>query len=198
MTSSSTILGPSGAPAYLRPQPSPELEAEVRERLKAIDRSLDVRWFETAVWNDRREVYEGRYGLTVRWPDSDPRWKLYRSGEIGEPFDLLGWFCEDPHDASSVPVEPTAIWERVRALLGRCDNARESWKRRMARAFEANAEQRERILREANEEIEDRLAEEFYGPHGPASRHAVPERIEAEAEAEAETQRQRRGGTDER
>lgn len=172
------ILGPSGTPVSSKPMPMPEREATVRERLKEIDRSLDIKWFETAVFNERLDRYEGRYGLIVTWPPSDPRWKLYREGEIGEPFDLLGWFCTDLERADSVPVEPQAMWQKIRELLGRCDNTNQPWKQRMAEAFERNAERRKEVRNEALDEVEQRLVEEYYGPHGPASRHHVPEQLE--------------------
>lgn len=161
-----TLLDPSGRPLSIPPQPN-EMRAErVRRELKKIDGLLDIQWFPTAVWNPKYERYEGRYGLTVRWPMSDPRWELYQEGEIGEPFDLLGWFCEDPHDANSVPVAPDAVQARTRELLGRCDNERESWKVRMRRAFEKNAEHREEMKQEAVEMAAEEAHRRYYSREG--------------------------------
>lgn len=144
MSSSATLLGPHGGPAYVPPTPNERIEEKVREELKNIDGLLDIQWFPTAVYNETHDTFEGRYGLIVEWPSQDPRWKLYREGEIGEPFDLLGWFCEDERDADSVPLDRGAIRHKAIELLAACDNAKESWKRRMARVLEHNERQREK------------------------------------------------------
>jgi hypothetical protein len=149
---------------------NPEQEERVRGELKTLDPLLDLGWFETAAWNARTKRFEGRYGLTVRWAQADPRWELYRSGVIGEPFDLLGWFCEDLHSADTPGISPELLLDEVKRLLGKCDNAREPWKKRMKRAADHNIELRRKALSVVKDEAHETLADEYYGAHGPATR----------------------------
>lgn len=143
----------------------PEVLEAVRERLKALDPLLDLRWFPHVVYSEERETLEGRYGLICQWPSSDPRWELYRSGDIGEPFDCLGWFTEsaatgDWHEPSALPVSPEQLEEKLIEFLGRMDMGRQSWHDRMRKAAEQNAAQRKRVADEAVDEATQRLS--FY------------------------------------
>lgn len=134
---------------------SPEQEEMVRARLKELDRLLDLRYF-PGVGNR-----SGRYGLIVRWADADPRWAAYRSGDIGEPFDCLGWFTQaagsgDFHEPCDVPVRPDDLLDKVIEFLrAKCDQQGVSgtWKDRMRASMEANKAQRERVRQEAADEM---------------------------------------------
>lgn len=150
-----------------RPERSPELEEKVTERLRAIDSLLGVRWMPHAAYSPRTRTFEGRYALTVRWPESDPRWLLYRKGEIGEPFDILGWFSEDLHDAHSEAVDVDALESKVLALLGRSDNTREPWKERMKRSIEHNRRRRQEIKAGALEAGVENVDRELSKPDLP-------------------------------
>ena len=122
----------------------------VRAQLKQLDPLLDIQWFP--------HVAEGRYGLTCRWPQADRRWEMYHAGEIGEPFDILGWFTQaaaergDLQDASSLPVEPALLIDKVLDFLGRCDNERQPWRHRMKQAIEANQRRDAELTRQAVDE----------------------------------------------
>lgn len=180
-TASPTIYGPNGSPLYVKPEPNELVEERVRAELKKLDSLLDIRWFPTAVYNKRRDTFEGRYGLIVRWPQTDRRWKLYRKGEIGEPFDLLGWFCEDVQDANSVPLDPDAVWRRTRELLAKCDNTRQSWRARMRYAVENNKKVREDRAEQVREAARQAAEIQYYAG-GQGARAYVPDQIEQSAE----------------
>lgn len=166
-----------------------EREQRVRDMLATIDPLLDIRWFPTVAWNEATQRFSGRYGLICRWPEIDKRWELYRSGEIGEPFDCLGWFTRpaadagDWHDPSGVPVDPEEMQERLLEFLGKMDLEREPWKKRMKRVQEANLEQR----RKARADIVDEALQgmlhfrkKITGEH----LHAVPDDLVDNTEKE--------------
>lgn len=141
---------------YSRPEPNPALEAKVREQLKAIDSLLDIKWMPYAIFNPKANTMEGRYCLANEWPQGDPRWQLYQSGEIQEHWDMIGWFCTDIHNAHSVPVDPDSIEQKVIELLGRCDNSRHQWRDRMKDMVEKNAKKRKaqrQVLIDQAEEV---------------------------------------------
>src|SRR5581483_7017023 len=116
---------------YTRPERNEQLEAKVDAELKQLDSLLGIQWFEAVKYNERQNVYEGRYALTCRWPQSDKRWELYQRGEIGEPFDILGWFTDDMFDGNSAAVDPEMIWNKTLELLASADNTRHPWKDRL-------------------------------------------------------------------
>jgi len=128
--------------SYSRSEPQPEAEARVREQLKSIDSLLDVRWFPNAIWNDKHKSFEGRYGLVCEWPQNDPRYQLFQSGEIEDNVDMLGWFCEDIHNATSMPVSVDSIEQKVIELLGKCDGERIPHSTRMREIAEKNVKNR--------------------------------------------------------
>lgn len=127
----------------MRPEPNEQVEQRVRAQLKAIDPLLDLRWFPNAFFNSQHNRMEGRYGLVVRWPQSDLRWPLFHNGDIGEPVDLLGWFAEDMQNAESAAVDVDSIENRVLALLASADNERMPWRERMRKSAEHNAKVRQ-------------------------------------------------------
>lgn len=131
--------------AFSRPLRDLELEARVNKELRELDSLLFLFWMDTAYWNDRHKGFEGRYALAVTWPQSDRRWTMYQNGEIGEPFDILGWFAEDMHNAASVPQSPDLIWNKALELLASADNEREPWKHKMKRVAEANIARKKQI-----------------------------------------------------
>jgi hypothetical protein len=135
-----------------RPERMVGQEEEIRRKLKELDSLLDIKWMPYAYWNQKGEDYEGRYALICQWPQVDKRWEMIRTGEIGEPFDMLGWFCEDVHSADTVPVEPMQMMDLVIELLGKCDNTREGWKSRLQRAMEANRAREKEVMDLAKEE----------------------------------------------
>lgn len=141
------LYGPNGQAVYSqvhsRPEPQPDAEERVRTMLKSIDSLLDVKWYHHAIWNEREKAMEGRYALVCRWPYGDKRWELYQSGQIEDPVDMLGWFCEDIHDATSIPVDVDSIERKVVELLGKCDGERMSHTKRMRQIVEKNAKVRQ-------------------------------------------------------
>lgn len=126
-----------------RPEPNLDTEEKVRKQLKSIDSLLDVRWWPHAVYNEAHNDFEGRYALVCEWPPGDARWELYQKGEIEDNVDFLGWFCEDIHDAHSVPVAVDSIERKILELLGKCDATRIPHSTRMAQIVEKNAKLRE-------------------------------------------------------
>jgi len=122
-----------------RPEPNAEAEERVRTMLKSMDELLDIKWFPYAVFNQKYNDYEGRYALICKWPQGDKRWSLYQSGEIEDPCDMFGWFCDDIHDADTMPVSPDSIERKVLELLGKCDSNRIPHSTRMKQAMEKNA-----------------------------------------------------------
>ena len=107
------------------PGPNVLTEERVNRTLRGFDTLLHIRWFESAYRNERLGRYEGRYGLCCWWPRVDKRWSMVQSGEMGEleAFDIMGWFTEDIHDATSIPVDPESMMQKVEELLGKADNS---------------------------------------------------------------------------
>ncbi len=135
-------------------------ERLVRAHLKGMDPLLDLLWVPTVV--RAKEGMDGRYALTCQWPETDKRWEMYHSGEIGEPFDIMGWFTEaagrgDFHEPTSLPVDPSSILDRVVEFLGKCDNEREDWKVRMRRTMEHNQKQTQSVKALGAEEMLDHM-----------------------------------------
>lgn len=125
-----------------RPERQLDAETRVREQLKSIDSLLDVRWFPYAIINPTNNEWEGRYALVCNWPQGDARWELYQSGEIEDHCDMLGWFCEDLHDAKSIPVSVDSIERKIVELLGKCDANRIPHATRLRQIVEKNAKNR--------------------------------------------------------
>lgn len=142
------LFGPDGRAVggvravHARPEPQPEAEERVRAQLKAIDELLDVKWFPYAIFNEKQNSFEGRYGLVCKWPQGDKRWELFQNGEIEDPVDMLGWFCEDIHNAESMPVSVDSIEQKVVELLGKCDATRIPHSTRLRQIVEKNAKVR--------------------------------------------------------
>jgi hypothetical protein len=122
-----------------------ELADAVREKLKNIDSLLDLLYVEWA----------GRYCLISKWPQSDERWKMYESGEIGAAYDSLGWFCEDMQDPSSLPVSVDSIENKVIELLASCDNTKHHWKDRMKDIIAKNA----KVRRDRADKVAEKAAD---------------------------------------
>jgi len=166
---------------------SDEAEQAVRDMLKALDSLLDLRWFPTVVYDHERQQFSGRYALICRWADNDPRWPLYRKGDIGDPFDCLGWFTQDAatgewHTPGGVPVDPMAMEAKLVEFLGKMDLEREPWKKRMKRVHEENLEQRRRAKKDIVDDAMDRMihfrkrvAGESIVPVGIDLRSATPD-----------------------
>lgn len=140
-------------------------EAAVREKLKSIDSLLDIKYVEWA----------GRYALICQWPQSDDRWKMYQSGEIGSPFDSLGWFCSDIQDPSSLPVSVDSIENLILERLASCDNTKTPWKDRMRQIIDKNAKVRKSRQQEVIDKAQD-VAETLWHAVGRHDTHKV-ERI---------------------
>lgn len=154
------LYGPDGraiaaSAVYSRPQPQPEAEERVRAQLKEIDRLLDVKWFPNAIYNDKHRTMEGRYGLICTWPPNDPRYADFQKGLIEECFDMLGWFCEDIHDAYSMPVAVDSIERKVIEVLGKCDGQRMPHTTRMKQIIEKNAKVRANKRTEVTDRAQD-------------------------------------------
>ncbi|KKM84154.1 hypothetical protein LCGC14_1302150 [marine sediment metagenome] len=136
-------------------------ERLVRAHLKGMDSLLDLLWVPTAVQTPGG--LDGRYAITCTWAQVDKRWKMYHDGEIGEPFDVLGWITEaaaqgDFHVPSSLPVDPASILDKVVEFLGKCDNTRDGgWRGRMEDSMKANQLQREAVRKVSTDEMFEHL-----------------------------------------
>jgi len=166
-----------------RPEPNPDVEQRIRAELQSLDSLLDIRWFPNAVYNPRHRDFEGRYSLICNWPQSDKRWEMVQSGEIGDAFDSLGWFCEDIHDPESVPVAPDSIMSKVLELLGKCDNTQHPWRERMKELVEKNAKVRKQRQQEVVDRAED-IASTLWGFVGKHDETTVERLIKDMAENE--------------
>lgn len=131
----------------------------VRRALKELDPLLDIRWVPMARWNPRQQKMDGRYALICRWPEIDDRWEMFHSGEIGEPFDVIGYYEVsagsgemDWFSGNGEPVDPSIVMDRTLALLASCDNTRQSWKERVRKSAEHNRRLREKRKQEVVDE----------------------------------------------
>jgi hypothetical protein len=140
-----------------------EREDAVRALLKELDPLLGLVWLPFARYSpDGRP--EGRYALTCRWPQQDMRWELYHSGEIGEPFDILGmfetqgdgmaWFGSGS-DQQNAAIEPDAVMDRTIELLGKMDNTRFPWRDKLRKNSEHNLALRRKRQQEVVDEAVD-------------------------------------------
>lgn len=134
----------------------------MREELKVLSELLDIQWFPSAVYNAKRDRYEGRYALTAQWPSNDPRWELHRKGEIGEPFDILGWFCKDKQVADSIPLERSAIRKRAIEMVAAADCEKVPWRKRLRSVMQHNADRREEIKDEVSDLVHEEARERYY------------------------------------
>lgn len=131
-------------PERTQPERMPEhREEKVRQALKELDELLDIKW--VPLVRIRNGKPEGRYALICRWPSIDKRWEMYRRGEIGEPFDIMGYFeTQDGemawHAGGGEPVNPDMVMDQTLELLGKCDNTRQSWKTRLEQSARNNRE----------------------------------------------------------
>lgn len=155
----------------IRADRQPEAEAEVREKLKSIDELLDIRYVEWA----------GRYSLVCKWPQIDPRWKMYQAGEIGEPYDSLGWFCTDMQDPQSIPVSVDSIEQLVMERLASCDNTQSPWKDRMRQVIDKNAKVREARKQAVADRAED-IAGSLFDMAGRVDAHKFERILEEVAQ----------------
>lgn len=143
--------------AYAAPTREESTEASLRKVLKDMDPLLDVKWVPTVVWNQLYKRWEGRYALTVDWPQADKRWAMVQSGEQDEKeaHDIVGWLCKDMSDGKSVPTGIDGIEGLVMEYLGKMDNTRYPWKQRFLGVIEANKKHRAQIKAEATDEFMD-------------------------------------------
>jgi hypothetical protein len=161
------LVGVDGRPLYARAatatRGSEMMEERINAELRALDSLLHIRWmpFAVGIPGGRRE---GRYALCSYWPDVDPRRAQVRAGQYdpNDAFDIIGWFCEDLQDASSVPQDPESIMRKVLDLLHSCDNTRFPWRMRMAQCIEHNKRRQQKVKEEAVQEIKDMAADQYY------------------------------------
>ena len=148
-----------------RVQRNEHSEEVVRQQLKEIDPLLDIKWFPMAFIDEEGTEWEGRYGLICQWAQEDKRWEMYRTGEIGEPFDAIGWFTEpgddgNMQDGTRLPVDPILLMDRIREWLGKMDQTKDGqdWKSKMRKSVEANIklrkERQDVIVEETMGEVE--------------------------------------------
>lgn len=147
----------SSVSGHMRPQPQPEAEIRIRARLKELDELLDIKWFPVALWNESKNCSEGRYALVCRWPSADKRWEMAYTDARIEPFDVLAWFCTDLHSADSNAENIEMMENRILEFLGKCDNTRQPWAKRMQQSIDKNL----RVRRSAKDEILDLAHDEF-------------------------------------
>lgn len=156
------LYGAHGLPLYVPPTPNEFTERRVNAELQAhYDPLLSIRWYPTVFFNQRQKQWEGRYALVVRWPQIDKRWGTVPLG-YEEPYDILGWFCEDMQDANTTPADPVSIMGKVTELLGKCDNTRQPWMARMKATVEHNLRQHEKVKEEALDQVADEAASQYY------------------------------------
>lgn len=121
-------------------------EANLRAWLKSLDSLLDVKY---VPWAER-------YSLVCNWPQADVRWPLFQSGEIGEPYDSLGWLCKDAGDSASVPLSLDDCEAIVIERLAACDNQIRGWKSRMGDTITNNRKvrkDRQQLALDQTEEV---------------------------------------------
>lgn len=139
---------------------APEREREVADALSRIWQYLELQWLPLAGVGERGEP-EGRYALASRWEERDKRWEMFHAGEVGRPFDILGFFVGGageglPLSADGQPVDPITVFDRVHELLGRLDNERFPPKEKVRRSLEAMSEHERRSRAELADEAEQR------------------------------------------
>ena len=120
-------------------------EAKFREWLKSLDSLLDIRYIP---WAER-------YCIVCMWPQADVRWPLYQKGDIGEPYDSLGWLCKDNGDSTSIPLNLDDCEAIVIERLAACDNEIRGWKSRMGDTIANNRKVRKDRQQLALDQAED-------------------------------------------
>lgn len=172
--------------------PTPEVAQDLHRKLKTLDPLLGILWVPGAVYLEGRDRHEGRYAITCRWADVDRRWEMYRRGEIGEPFDILGWVTDaigrqtpDFHETEAAPISLEMVEEKVLEFLGRVDLSRQDggWKGRMKANMEANQRRREAVRKEMVDESVDRLLH-FRGKLGNIQQEVVGVDLQTETPKE--------------
>lgn len=128
--------------SHIAPEPKPEVEERLRKRLKDYDSLLDIKWVENVVFNEQWQKFEGRYALVCYWDGNDPRRAMVKSGEISSDYDILGWFGENPQDAT-IPSDPEKFWNRIMDVVASADNSRTPAKERLRAVGERNKRLRE-------------------------------------------------------
>lgn len=137
-------------------------ETRLREWLRTLDSLLDVKY---VPWAER-------YSLICNWPQADVRWPLYQNGEIGEPFDSLGWLCKDAGDSTSVPLNLDDCEAIVIERLAACDNEIRGWKSRMKDTIVNNKKVRKDRQQIALDQAED-VASSLYHMAGRVKGHTL-------------------------
>ena len=159
------LFGPDGFELEAAPPgPNSLTEERVNAELQSLDTLLHIRWVENAYANEAEQRFEGRYALCCYWPKIDKRWEEVRSEgcDPAAAFDIMGWFCEDIHDASTVPRDPESIMNKMLELLHNADNERQPWAERMAGTAQHNKDLKRQKVIEAGE-IAERAAKEVMG-----------------------------------
>jgi hypothetical protein len=139
---------------------------EMRGVLKQLDPLLDVRWF-PYVRVAQNGALEGRYALICQWPQADRRWEMYHNGDIGEPFDILGyyevvgdemdWHSGGLSEGSRALMDPSSVMEKTMELLGKMDNSRHSWRDRLRKSAQHNKD----LMEKRKAEVLDETLEGF-------------------------------------
>lgn len=122
-----------------------ESEGKLREWLQSLDPLLDIIYLP---WAER-------YSLICNWPQADPRWALFQSGEIGAHYDSLGWLCTDMGDANSIPVDLDQCETVVIERLASCDNTLCDWKVRMGNHITHNRKVKDDRKKIALDQVEE-------------------------------------------
>ena len=160
-----TLFGPDGfelkAPV---PGPNPFTEERVNKELQSLDSLLHIRWVENVYANQTTQQMEGRYAMCCHWPKVDKRWEEVRSGgcDPAAAFDIMGWFCEDIHDANTVPQDPESIMHKMMELLHNADNERQPWAERMAGTAQHNKDLKKQKVKDAGD-LAERAVKEVVG-----------------------------------
>lgn len=162
-----------------------ETERIVNEELQRLDSLVSIGWVPYAVMVPNKG-WEGRYALFCKWPQADKRWEWVQQGkhDPAEARDILGWFCDDVHNANSTPRDPPTILRVLLELLYKCDNNRYPWAKRMA----ASAEKNRRITEKRKQDVMDLVQDEathtyYHSEHAARSFGGLPD-VPTKKEAE--------------
>jgi hypothetical protein len=168
------LVDPSGAPVRGgKPQPNQLTEDRINAELaESFDPLLFIKWVDCAYFNPVTQEYEGRYALCCKWPQADKRWSWVKEGKYPpqDAHDILMWFCEDMHNAASLPKDPEAMRPLVFDALAKMDNTRYPWKDRLDKSARDNqkvVEDRKRKAADLVEEAMKSASGTTVGPYGP-------------------------------
>ena len=148
---------------YIPPAPNPFTEQRVRAELSKLDRLLDIRWMPKWIFNEKQQLLEGRYVLVAYWPPGDKRYSIKGLMASGQNFDILGAFCEDIDNATSIPANPESMMRVIYERLASCDAMRMPHLKRLKAVYAKNLKRYDDLKKEVLDETEERALEAANG-----------------------------------